>query len=197
MWSKGHELKYWNKTGLKKGTSIYTKYVEALSMNDYDYDGKTIGDIGCGPFGGIFSCETLKLEGSDSHVAVDLLADEYNRMKSSPVEIIYGDLSKQLPFEDGYFDYLVCTNAIDHIPKVKHGFKELRRVLKKGGIAFLHVHLRTKKQLNKAHVHVLTVGKVESVIRKTGFTQIESKEDLDWVNDDNSRKAVYMILQAI
>jgi len=196
MWSKGHELKYWNKTGLKKGTSIYAKYVEALSINDYDYTDKVVGDIGCGPFGGVFSCDDLKLKDSDK-VAVDLLADEYNEMKSSPVEIVYGDLSKILPFQDGHFDYIVCTNAIDHIPKVKHGFKELRRVLKKDGIAFIHVHLRTKKQLNKAHVHVLTVDKIDSILKKTGFEKVESKKDLDWVNDDKSRKAMYMILRAI
>ena len=196
MWSKGHELKYWNKTGLKKGTSIYAKYVEALSINDYDYTDKVVGDIGCGPFGGVFSCDDLKLKDSDK-VAVDLLADEYNEMKSSPVEIVYGDLSKILPFQDGHFDYIVCTNAIDHIPKVKHGFKELRRVLKKDGIAFIHVHLRTKKQLNKAHVHVLTVDKIDSILKKTGFEKVESKKDLDWVNDDKSRKAMYMLLRAI
>ena len=197
MWSKGHELKYWLKTGIKKGNSIYLKYAQSLSMNDYDYSDKIIGDIGCGPFGGIFSCKTLDFKNAKECVAVDLLSDEYNKMQFSPVKIVYGDLSKRLPFDDCYFDYVVCTNAIDHIPKVKHGFKELRRVLKKGGIAFLHVHLRTKKQLNKAHVHVLTADRVESILRKTGFVQVKSKEDLDWVNDDESRKAMYVILEAV
>ena len=196
MWSKGHELKYWNKTGLEKGTSIYKKYVEALSMKNYDYSDKVIGDIGCGPFGGVFSCGTLKFKGSEC-VAVDLLADEYSEMESSPVRIVYGDLSKKLSFEGGYFDYVVCTNAIDHIPKVEHGFKELRRVTKKNGIAFIHVHLRTKEQLNKAHVHILTSDKIDSILEKTNFKKVESKEDIDWVNDDKDRKAIYMILKAV
>ena len=189
MWTKGHELKYWNKNGLKKGTGIYPKYRESFSFDEFDFEGKKIADIGCGPLGGCF-CGLSHLDVT----LIDILAKEYSKMNASDRPIVCGDLSRQLPFDDASFDFVVCTNAIDHIPNVRHGFREIYRILKEGGIAFVHVHLRTKAQLNKAHIHVLDLKRAGGLAKKVGFGVLSNKEDTDWVNDRADRQAAYMVL---
>ncbi len=188
MWTKGHELKYWEKTGIQKGISIYHKYRKAFNLDKIDFSGKIIGDIGCGPFGGVF-CDVNDIE----VIPVDILYEEYNKMGYSSRKIVYGDLNERLPFEDNFFDYIICTNAIDHIKDVKKGFDEIWRVLKKEGIVFVHVHLRKKEELNKAHIHELDKNKIRSMINR--FIIISIQENNDWVNEELNRSALYLELK--
>lgn len=41
---------------------------------------------------------------------------------------------ESIPFEDNFFDFVYMTDVIHHIPDLGMMFKEIRRVLKKGGI---------------------------------------------------------------
>jgi len=187
-WTPGHELKYWNKNGIRKGTHIYEQYAKAFKMEDYDFNDKVVGDIGCGPFGGVF------YNNIDSNIIpIDVLANEYNEMGHCNKEIIMGDLYEGLPFKDDHFDYIICTNAIDHITEVKTGFDEIFRVVKQGGVAFIHVHLRNEDQLGKAHIHPLNLNQVKEMVSK--FNTINIEEDVDWVNDESQRMAAYLTLR--
>lgn len=47
-----------------------------------------------------------------------------------------------IPFKDNYFDYIICIHVLEHILDDILAIKELYRVLKEGGIAFLAVPLR-------------------------------------------------------
>lgn len=190
QWTKGHELRYWNTNGLEKGKHIYAQYCKAFAFDDYNFTGKRIVDVGCGPFGGCF-CDMPEF----NVIPVDILADEYKSMSVSARPIVFGDLSKKLLFADKSFDFVVCTNVIDHIPNLQHGFNELYRILDAGGIAFIHVHLRTKEHLNKAHIHVVDLQRINTLASKSDFIVIRNQEDTDWVNDRDDRKAAYAILQ--
>ena len=187
-WTPGHELKYWNKNGIRVGTDIYDRYAKAFNMDKYNFEEKLVADIGCGPFGGVFY-NSMK----DNIFPIDILADEYNDMNLCSKKIIMGDLHKGLPFEDNYFDYVICTNAIDHIPEVLSGFNEIFRVLNHGGIAFIHVHLRREDQLSKAHIHALDLDKVKCMCKK--FEAISVIEEVDWVNDISDRQTAYLTLR--
>jgi SAM-dependent methyltransferase len=50
----------------------------------------------------------------------------------SPLADVKVDVCK-LPFEDGYYDLILCNHVLEHIPDHKQAMKELCRVLKKGG----------------------------------------------------------------
>lgn len=190
MWTPGHELKYWRKNGIKKGNHIYKKYFDAFNLDEYDFYNKVVIDVGCGPFGGL-----IPLIETENGYSLDILSNEYNKMQVCEKDIIYGDLSKELPFQDNFADFIICTNAIDHINDVNHGFSELYRILKKNGILFVHVHLRKKSQLNKAHIHKITEKMIVSLVEKIGYTIHILKKDTDWVNDRDDRKALYMVLK--
>jgi ubiquinone/menaquinone biosynthesis C-methylase UbiE len=47
------------------------------------------------------------------------------------------DLNKKLPFNDGYFNKIICSDVLEHLYKRDFALKEIKRVLKKGGTLFL------------------------------------------------------------
>ncbi len=187
-WTPGHELKYWNKNGIRVGTDIYDRYAKAFKMDQYNFEGKLVADIGCGPFGGVFYNDM-----KENIFPIDILADDYNKMGNCDKKIIMGDLYRGLSFEDNYFDYVICTNAIDHIPDVQSGFNEIFRILKCGGISFIHVHLRREDQLSKAHIHSLRLETVKKMCEE--FESISIVEDIDWVNNIPDRQTAYLTLR--
>lgn len=81
-----------------------------------------------------------------SVVAIDL---EFSRSTTdSEIEYLYGD-GRKLPFDDNEFDYVVLNQVIEHVNGRAPLFREVRRVLKKGGIALFSFPNRFT--LNKPH----------------------------------------------
>lgn len=82
-------------------------------------------DLGCGRGNNLFNRFGYSV-GIDFNIDV-LRESSYNLL-------IQGDILK-LPFEDGQFDYIVSTDFLEHIPFAKKDifYRELKRVLKKGG----------------------------------------------------------------
>jgi len=192
IWSRKIEIRYWTETGVKKGTGIYDKYWEAFDLSDYDFSGKKIIEVGCGPFGGVFY---NRLEHDVS--LVDFCSKEFNEMGYSKRTIEYGNLSHQLPFSDKEFDYAVCTNTIDHTLDVKRSLGELARVLKMNGMLFLHVHLRTEEELSHGHIHILEPDIMRVYMQKTGFVDREWEQGEDWVNEDERRPSLFLVLEKL
>lgn len=181
-WSKGHELKYWKKTGIKKGADFYKKYLVAFGVKESDETPSA--DIGSGPFGGM---STVKL----FCTPYDILADEYNEIGVYDKKILKADLSKKLPINDREYEYVFCTNAVDHIPEPEYGISELARITKDK--LFLHIHLRTKEQLNKAHIHSVGEGDIMRWVQNAGMKIGQINIQHDWINEEWERKAAIII----
>ena len=49
-------------------------------------------------------------------------------------KIISSDLKKKLKFKSNFFDNILILNVLEHLDKYDLAFKELRRILKKGGL---------------------------------------------------------------
>lgn len=62
------------------------------------------------------------------YVAVDL--------KISPL-VNVGAAAQALPFQDGQFDFVICTQVFEYLPEPEIAVEEIRRVLRKGGVLFL------------------------------------------------------------
>jgi len=176
-WSKGHELKYWKKTGLKKGAGIYERYVDAFAVKHHEFD--RVADVGCGPFGGVLPL----LNAKEKH-GFDILADEYKSLTG--VQLIKYNLDAP-PLQAGY-DGVFCLNALDHCSNPKDGLKHLQMFLVLGGELFLHVHLRTKEQLNKAHIHAFGELDLLDWAVAARLMPVSYTVEDDWVNDE-PRKA--------
>lgn len=66
---------------------------------------------------------------------VDLDPSRYGGMVRKAVDIT------NITFDDDSFDFIMCTHVLEHIPDDRKAMRELYRVLKPGGLAFLNVPL--------------------------------------------------------
>jgi SAM-dependent methyltransferase len=58
--------------------------------------------------------------------------DELMDLKDVPVNIVDLNVEK-IPFSDGYFDLVTCTEVIEHLEHYRESIREMYRVLKPGG----------------------------------------------------------------
>jgi SAM-dependent methyltransferase len=82
-------------------------------------------------FYGIFS-QTHNIE----YLPCDLFPELYDFKGNIEVQKI--DITK-IPFEDSYFDVILCNHVLEHIPDDIKAMTELYRVMKKGGWGILQV----------------------------------------------------------
>jgi ubiquinone/menaquinone biosynthesis C-methylase UbiE len=96
---------------------------------------KNILDAGCGD--GLFiesaTRAGLKCEGMDTNN--DLLSV----CRKKGFTVVYGDLTKKLPYKDGTFDGIYCSNVFEHLHEPEFAMHELLRILKKGGLLIVTV----------------------------------------------------------
>lgn len=53
--------------------------------------------------------------------------------RNPEIPVFQADLDGRFPFDDGTFDYAFCIDGPEHTENMYHTFRELSRVLKKGG----------------------------------------------------------------
>ena len=94
--------------------------------------GDRVLDLGCGPGEG---CAQLAAAGAVA-IGLDYSQGMIASARSEPSligRLVRGDAGR-LPFADGSFDKLVCTNSFHHYPRHVAALREMRRVLKPGGV---------------------------------------------------------------
>jgi ubiquinone/menaquinone biosynthesis C-methylase UbiE len=111
----------------------FPRYKFDLHLADDSFEGKRVLDVGCGPH-----CGLIGFTGAEKF-GVDHLVEEYREI-GYPLErhgVEYRNAkSEALPFEDDFFDAVLCVNALDHVDDLDRTVVEIARVLKPGG-AFL------------------------------------------------------------
>jgi SAM-dependent methyltransferase len=70
------------------------------------------------------------------YIPCDLFPEGYQFEGESIIQEV--DITK-IPFEDDYFDFIVCNHVLEHIPDDKLAMSELYRVMKKGGQGIFQV----------------------------------------------------------
>lgn len=93
-------------------------------------------DVGCGT--GVFAARIREALPQAKVWGVDLVAAMLARGRSrwlaerGHVAPVQGD-SERLPFPDGVFDVVTCTNSFHHYPHQQRAVNEMHRVLRPGG----------------------------------------------------------------
>ena len=93
-------------------------------------------DAGCGR--GFYLKLLSQLPSTKEVAGVDINASHLNVARnfvgsdSNSVSIHNASISS-LPFEDNYFDFIVCSEVLEHVSNPKEAVSELRRVLRPGG----------------------------------------------------------------
>ncbi len=91
-------------------------------------------DAGCGKgyLGSTLAPYTNEYYGYD----ISESAISQAKMKIGRGKFFVGSL-RNIPFTDNYFDCVVCSEVLEHIPDYQKAIRELSRVLKKGGKLFI------------------------------------------------------------
>lgn len=116
-----------------------------------DYKGKIGLDVGSA--NGALVFELVK-NGAKKMYGIDL-AEEFikkstetaKKRKISNVEFKEAD-AKELPYPDNFFDFVICTEVLEHVPDFRVAIEEIERVLKPGG----QFVITTPNTLNPAEI---------------------------------------------
>ncbi|MCA9191819.1 MAG: class I SAM-dependent methyltransferase [Planctomycetales bacterium] len=85
---------------------------------------------GAGRFTEVLLKYGAKVYSFDFSDAVD--ANGKNNLPNERLTLFQGDIRK-IPFNDGFFDIVVCVGVLQHTPSTFESLKELTRVLRQGG----------------------------------------------------------------
>jgi len=168
---------------------------------DHIKPGMKILDCGCGP--GSITLDFAELVAPRQAIGIDIESAQIEKAKMieearklTNVKFQVGDL-KELPFNDNTFDAIFAHGVIEYFQDPVHAFREIRRVLKKGGVfgtrhgdggGFL---LATKNAYTKKAFSIFVqliqrnggdpfFGRNQiSYLRKSGFTRIISSVSYD------------------
>ena len=146
------ELKYW----MVKRKRLSGR---AVRMKSFILDNVLVcADIGCGPRGGIFEQKTYpKMYG------VDPLWQEYEKLNLDTAKDIVRITATAENFVlPELADLIVSFNAMDHSGNLSKGIENIKLNLSPGGVFIMHMHLRTKKQLDNLHSIYYTLDSVKA-----------------------------------
>ena len=67
--------------------------------------------------------------------AIELIADHLPAARARGIQVIQGDVDDGLPYPDGTFELVVANQVIEHVRRTDVFLREIRRVLRPGGVA--------------------------------------------------------------
>jgi len=104
---------------------------------------KRVLDVGCGTGGILYMIKDFFPKGTEiygvdkSAEAIQICKKRANHDKLK-FNLKVGDAEK-VPYKDNYFDLIIASDILEHVPDDKKAASEIHRVLKKGGYAFITV----------------------------------------------------------
>jgi SAM-dependent methyltransferase len=115
--------------------------MQTINFDNFKFESnKKFLDLGCGQgrhcFGAYMSAN-IDVYGFDMSLSDAKIAeknfDEFDENNNSKLCKFGVADATQLPFADGTFDYVICSEVLEHIIDFQSALKEIERVLKPGG----------------------------------------------------------------
>ena len=122
------------------------RYPEALKIPRDHFAGKTILDLGCGPYPLSIAFEDCRIVGLDPLVLHYEAAGFPLAEFTDRVTFVRG-FAEDMPFPSQSFDAVISVNAIDHVDDFPRTAREISRVLKKDGVLRIQVHYHPPREL--------------------------------------------------
>ena len=99
----------------------------------------------------------------------------------SPLADVKVDICK-LPFEEGYYDLILCNHVLEHIPDHKQAMKELCRVLKKGGTLIAQVPLDDNRDTTFEDSSIIDPNERSRIFGQYDHVRIYGKDFFSFLN---------------
>jgi ubiquinone/menaquinone biosynthesis C-methylase UbiE len=147
-------------------------------LNRHVRPGSVVGDLGCGPA----QFADPILEGHSKYLGVDISREMYVRTAERLADNARASFQEgsieNLPLASDSLDAVICIGVLEYLPANAKAFREIHRVLKKGGVAvisFPNLHfpmffLRTMLRPVVAPVLRAAVPKLRSTVYVSGTT---------------------------
>lgn len=132
--SKGYYEWYWSPQGFNPEGAMFPELRDLLSQNISK--GSRCLDLGCGDGG---TCGVFLKEHAAAYVGVDISEAAVNRARALGLDARLIEDAAKLPFPDGTFDAVICSEVLEHIFLPHAVAREVLRVLRPGGIFIVTV----------------------------------------------------------
>jgi ubiquinone/menaquinone biosynthesis C-methylase UbiE len=147
----------------------------------------TFLDLGCGTGWAVRYAADL-LAGNGRFVGIDLSQGMIEKAKSDSTGLINVEFHQanadDLPFDEGIFDTVICSNSFHHYLRPIEALKEVRRVLKPGGkIQILDITAddalirwidKRVKRREKEHVKFYSSAEYAQLFNQAGLKHVRS-----------------------
>jgi SAM-dependent methyltransferase len=149
-----------------------------------EFSGKTVLEVGCGPYGFFTGLSHAANEFSDAAtlIGLDPLLEVYADFEVFSYAcndvLRFSATGETLPFVNASVDVIVCQNVLDHVDRPDIVLNEFKRVLKPGGCALIDVHtiapfvapLKTLlDRIDPPHPHHFVHHGLRKTLAKQGF----------------------------
>ena len=144
-------------------------------------------DVGCGNCRNLLPFKNMDCYGVDFSEEVLKQAKKYTKKHNFNVKLKKGNISK-LPYKDKSFDYVLALASLHHLKNPEKGIKEIYRVLKIGGKAYITIwnklqlrFLFKKREMyikwgkEKRYYNLISFIQLRKMLKNNGFRVISSK----------------------
>lgn len=149
---------------------LWEKYRPAIDRN------VNILDYGCGT--GVLQ-EEFEKKFNVKGFGIDVSKKAINYCQERGLNRIKLFNGKKIPFKSGYFNLVTAIDVLEHIEDDLGALREIKRVLKKGGLAILlvpaHPKLWSTRDVNLQHFRRYQLGELENKCKEIGFKILVSK----------------------
>lgn len=166
----------------------HTRKLEVV-LSEIDFYPSNILDVGCASGWFLFQISKKFKKAKCTGIDVYRESIKFGKKKYPRIRFKVADAHK-IPYKSGSFELVVCTEVLEHIDKPEIALKEIRRVLKKTGIAIIELdsgswlfsvvwylwRLGRGAVWKDSHLHSFNINKLEKMLRKTGFVIKKSKK---------------------
>lgn len=179
-WEKAQEIEkiYWRKDFFRDSEfkELISKYDEVFDYIEEKYnftENTKILDLGCGA-----TCPSVLFRKGKKYGVEPLVEAflEKDKKKLADRIQLHQGTGENIPFEDSFFDVVLCRNALDHMDNIPKVMDEIGRVIDKGGVIILSIYVYVPfiVSLKRASEYVPFLRNIEHpfTYTETGFKRL-------------------------